>query len=234
MLKRLLSMLRAERAPAPATTSSEGIAPSNATPADEPSPFASIVLVGKNDASNRFGIEGYECEAFTHSMRSTTGDRNIAAHFATSRSARNEAVAGTLPEGAVEHLCDLSYPCPGGVSDGPLRKAEVMEDKWDIYLYGDRFYFCRSWTNSLALSAQFTLADGRLHLTRIWAQGGVEAAMPVRQVDYLIKSHIQRRRAPHPLPSSLARDPQAIAMYSFGEYGRICCFGSFEDTLAVP
>jgi hypothetical protein len=232
MLKRLLSILRPERAPKSAAPSAD-IGPSNVAPA-EPSPFASIVLVSKNDAANRFGIEGYECEAFVHSMRSTTGDQNIAAHFATTRTARNEAVAGAMPEGAVEHPCDLSYPCPDGVSDGPLRKAEVMEDKWDIYLYGDRLYFCRSWTNRLVFAAQFSWADTRLHLTRIWAQDAIEASMSVRQVDYLIKSHLERRRAPHPLPSSLARDPESIAMYSFGEYGRICCFGSFEDTLAIP
>ncbi|MEK8033703.1 hypothetical protein AACH06_23015 [Ideonella sp. DXS29W] len=233
MLRRLLSKLRRSAGPSQAPVQTD--VPVKVSSTEEPSPpWSSVVLVRQEDPANRFGLEGYECEAFATSMTSTTGDPQIAAHFATSRTARNESIAGTLPEGAVEHPCDLSYPCPGGVADGPLRKAEVMEDKWDIYLYGQRIYFCRSWTGRLVFVVDFSLDGARLHFHRIWSQAGIDAPMPVRQVDYLIKSHLERRRAPHPLPSSLAREPGAIAMYSFSEYGRICCFGSYEDTTTIP
>ena len=33
--------------------------------------------------------------------------------------------------------------------DGPLFKATVMEDKWDIYFHEGYLLFARSWTGSL-------------------------------------------------------------------------------------
>ena len=69
---------------------------------------------------------------------------------------------------------------------------------------------------------------------RIWAQieqidEGHDQA--VREVDYLIKSHILRRTVPHPLPSTVQKDPNTVALFSFSQYGNICCFGTFADTL---
>jgi hypothetical protein len=36
---------------------------------------------------------------------------------------------------------------------------------------------------------------------------------------------------PHPLPSHVRRDPEEVGLYSFSQYGNMCCFGTYEDTL---
>lgn len=106
-----------------------------------------------------------------------------------------------------------------------------MEEKWDIYLYDGRVYFSRSWTGTLAFVAELTEDDDALRIARIWAPGSNEPTHSVRQVDYLVKSHLYKRRVPHPLPDDLEKDPDVVAMYSFSQYGRLCSFGSFGDTL---
>jgi hypothetical protein len=57
--------------------------------------------------------------------------------------------------------------------------------------------------------------------------------LAVRMVDFLVKTHLYRIEAPHPLPTSLPDDKQTLALYSFSEYGRWAFFGSFEDTTTV-
>ena len=108
-----------------------------------------------------------------------------------------------------------------------------MEEKWDIYLYDNLVYFCRSWTGALALVAEISPNDTKLHIGRLWAPRSEVSELFVQQVDYLIKSHLYKLRVPHPLPKELQDHPSAVAHYSFSQYGRICCFGTFENTIGA-
>jgi hypothetical protein len=211
-----------EKTPAPP-------APSPGTPASTPE----VRWLGKDDPRNPFTVDGYDCLAFVRGMRSTTKDKDVAARFVQLRSSVGRNHIGQMPEGATAIEHHLSYPC-GEISEGALFKARQMEQKWDIYLYGSSLYFCRSWTDSLVFGATFTSTSDRLAVAAIWAcseaiDGGRDQA--VRQVDYLIKSHLLRRAMPHPLPETLARDPEAVGLYSFNQYGNMCCFGTYADTL---
>lgn len=111
-----------------------------------------------------------------------------------------------------------------------------MEEKWDIYLYGDRNYFCRSWTGELCFVAEFSTTGSEIVISRIWA--AKELAKPdgrfaIQQVDYLIKSHLFKRTVPHPIPESLPREPEGVGAYSFGRYGHLCCFATYEDAISA-
>ena len=79
--------------------------------------------------------------------------------------------------------------------------------------------------------AAFTIKDGVIKISNIWKAGDIEKEYAIRQVDYLIKSHLYGLRVPHPLPSGLSRNPQVVAALSFSLYGNMCSFGTFEDTL---
>ncbi|KQW13041.1 hypothetical protein ASE08_07740 [Rhizobacter sp. Root16D2] len=169
-------------------------------------------------------------------MLSTTKDPDIARSFVSLRSADGQAMRGRLPEDCIEIPCALSYEYGGESLDGILFKSAVMEEKWDIYLYENLVYFCRSWTGSLILVAEIAPVETSLRVSRIWASRAQESAFALQQVDYLIKSHLYKLRVPHPLPLELQNDSKAAALYSFSQYGRICCFGTFESTLgsAIP
>jgi len=189
--------------------------------------------LGKDDAKNPFRVDGYDCLALVRAMQSITTDKNVAETFLTLRSSVGSNHLGQLPAGAAAIDHRLEYPCKG-IADGIVFKSRQMEQKWDIYLYGDRLYFCRSWTDALVFVANFSLTKDSLVVENIWVaadamEGGRDHV--VREVDYLIKSHLLRRAVPHPLPESLPKEPGSIGLYSFSQYGNLCCFGTYDDTL---
>lgn len=214
------------QAPTPTPTpTSAAAAPQAPAPPDE-----AVRLLSADDPANPFVFEGYDCAAFARSMISTTKDPGIAAQFSAGRTDPGSAHIGQLPAQAVALECSLAYDSKESPTEGVLFKASAMEEKWDIYLYGGRLYFARSWTAALAFVAEFEMGEGRLRIPRVWASAGNEA-LAVRQVDYLVKSHLQRRVVPHPLPAGFERDPHTVGLYSFSQYGRVCWFGTFADTL---
>jgi hypothetical protein len=226
MINKLLSIFRK---PSPASSQPESSQPNVTPPQSQEIPL--IRWLAKEDPESPFVVDGFDCYGFTSSMLSTTKDQDIARSFVALRSEDGQTLRNRLPEDSVELPCSLSYAYEGAISDGILFKSATMEEKWDIYFYDGRLYFCRSWTGTLAFVAELTSHNHALRISRVWASASSEPALSIRQVDYLIKSHLYKSRVPHPLPDDLERDPEVVAMYSFSQYGRLCCFGSFEDTL---
>jgi hypothetical protein len=228
MFKSMLDLFRKK----PTGANAQAAPTAAAASATQDAPPASRWL-SKDDPRNPFTVDGYDCLAFVSTMISTTSDERIATSFTNLRASIGQEHVGTLPEDAIELESHLAYPFDGEVTDGALFKAQQMEDKWDLYLYADRLYFARSWTGALVYVAGFVTTPDHLVIDRVWApreQAG-DPQYLLRQLDYLVKSHILGRRLPHPLPAGLERDTQAIALFSFGQYGRRCCFGTFEETL---
>ena len=189
------------------------------------------------DPSNRFGIEGYDCADFVRARISTTTDQSVAACFVQGRRSTGTEHSGKFPPDAVALDCASSYQLPVQLMEGAVFLAAQMEDKWDIFLQGGCLIFCRSWTAGLELVAQVGLTPSSLEVSRVWAKSeifNVDANMPVRMVDYLIRSHVIGRIAPHPLPTNLPRSAQDVGNFSFSLFGRNCVFGSFEDTRSAP
>jgi hypothetical protein len=222
MIKRLLSLFRGS----PPTGFKK---PPSSSPQGDDASLATWFT--KDEPENPFGVDGFDCYEFVSSMLSTTKDPDIARSFVSLRSTDGQEIRGTLPDDCVEVPCSLSYEYGGETVDGILFKSSVMEEKWDIYLYDNRVYFCRSWTGSLTFVAEITPAEKLLRVSRLWASRSEETAFAVQQVDYLIKSHLYKLQVPHPLPQELQNESKAAALYSFSQYGRICCFGTFENTL---
>ncbi len=111
----------------------------------------------------------------------------------------------------------------------------MMEDKWDIYLYDARLYFCRSWSGVLAYRANIRVEADKLRVTQIdYAKARAEESVgAVREVDYLIKSHLYGAVVPHPLPRKMPRHPETLALNSFSRFGHRCFYGSYDDTLSI-
>ena len=192
--------------------------------------------LAEDDVANPFNVGGFDCLAFVRSMRAVTQDQKIAESFLTLRYTVGAEYKGKLPEQAVELACDLRYEYAGEVAEGILYKSSQMEEKWDIYLYDNRIYFCRSWTGALSFVAEFSTTGSEIVISRIRAAGEpeeTESGFAIQQVDYLIKSHLFRRPVPHPLPQNLPREPEAVGVYSFSQYGNVCCFATYDDTIGA-
>lgn len=185
---------------------------------------------------NLFGVRVLDCRPFSTTMISTTKDPYIAASFNRLRASDGQQHRDQHPADPVTATCELRYPSDGRSADGPLFVARQMEDKWDIYLYGGALYLARSWTGELIFRAAIEFRDNEAVVTAVEApraRVGEDAGLAVRMVDFLIKSHLYGKQAPHPLPRNLPDDRQTVALYSFSEYGRWGSFASYDDTTAV-
>lgn len=193
-------------------------------------------LVWLEPDQNPFGLRVLDCRPFSTTMISTTKDPNIAARFTHLRTASGEEHQGRHPEDALSVRCELTYPFNGESRNGPLFVAQQMEDKWDIYLYDGHLYFARSWTGELALRATIEFKEKEAVITEIETSRGKvidDPALAVRMVDFLLKTHLFRKEAPHPFPQGIPEDKKTLALYFFSEYGRWAFYGSFEDTTEV-
>lgn len=200
-------------------------------------PLAGVRWVPASEDS--LGVAFLDCRNFSQSMLAMTRDPTVAARYARLRCATGEDYRGRSPEGAKTCECNLRYPHKGDTRDGPIFKAEVMEDKWDIYLYDGYLYFARSWTGELTYRAQIDFHNDGANVVAVEARKELverDPLYPVAAVDYLIRSHLYRLPTPHPLPNFMGTDPRRLALFSFSQYGRYGLFGAFGDTtqLQVP
>ncbi len=119
--------------------------------------------------------------------------------------------------------------------NGPLFKAEEMEDKWDIYQFDDYLYFVRSWTDDLVLRASLRFNGSQAVIFKVLAnleRVKGEGLFALQTADFLIKRLLYRYQAPHPLPANLKnKSPEELALFSFSFFGRGGLYGTFEDTL---
>jgi hypothetical protein len=200
-------------------------------PPSTTNPFSGVCWVPAGD--NPFGVELLDCRSVSQSMLSVTTDSHVADTYAALRGSRGEQYRGHSPEDSRTCKCDLRYPHKGETRDGPLFKAQVMEDKWDIYLYDGDLYFAKSWTGELEYRAMIVFREDAATVIAVEARKALlesDPFYPVAVVDFLIRSHLYRLPVPHPLPKSIAQEPWRLAMFSFVQYGRYALFGTFADT----
>lgn len=197
---------------------------------------AGPALVWIEAGRNPYGVRLLDCRPFTWTAKAKAPDPKAVERFLRLRFSRGEQLRQRSPASALEIACRLDYPLDGDLSDGPLFRAQELEDKWDVFRYGDQIDFARSWTGDLVHRARVTTDTGRLVVTAVSSDPAAvdgDGRLAVRQVDYLLKSHLFGRVTPHPLPAGFPVEPQPIALYSFGAYGRRCAFATFADTVAI-
>ena len=112
-----------------------------------------------------------------------------------------------------------------------------MEDKWDMYVYGERLYIARSWTGTLCFVADCAFKSNHVEIHRIYAEKTIifgDLQYAGRVVDFLIKSHMSNMVVPHPLPTKLKHEStREVAAHSFEMFGRRGLFGSFDETIGI-
>lgn len=203
-------------------------------PENQPAPESPVSHLSWVEAEqNPYRVRILDCRNVTQTMLSTTSNPHIAARFIELRKSTGEQHRSKVPPNALRIECNLRYPHQEDTQDGPLFVAEVMEDKWDIYMFDGYLYFSRSWTGGLVFRTKIEFTSQEAIISSVEANSEVasgDASLAVRQVDFLVKSHLYRREVPHPLPPGFPDDPQQIALYSFSQYGRWASFATYEDT----
>lgn len=185
---------------------------------------------------NAWRLRVLDCRPLTLTSTSTTGDPRIAESFSRLRASDGSQHKGLSPANASRVGCDLRFPFNGETYDGPLFLADVMEDKWDIYLYDGHLYFARSWTGELWLRARidFSALDARIPWVEAKLDGDyADPIFVISVVDFLVKSHLYRRELPHPVPEEYSDNPEAIANFSMNAFGRWASFARLGDTTGV-
>lgn len=188
---------------------------------------------------NPFGARMLDCRLFCHTMSMVPGDPEIARRFVESRRSTGAHLRKHSPANTQRIAYALRFPLPKDfpelcdIDDGPVFLAETLEDKWDIFLFDGWFYFTNSWTGELMFRVGVKFANNAMDVFSV-EMNGAHADDPefaLRQVDFLIKSHLLRMEVPHPLPAGFPEDPSKIAIYSLNQYGRRAAFATYADTL---
>ncbi|MEO5988311.1 MAG: hypothetical protein ABIU54_04290 [Candidatus Eisenbacteria bacterium] len=184
--------------------------------------------------ANPFGVRALDCQPMANAMPAMQ-EPAAAARFVELRGLDGARLRDQHPEEPTHIACALQWPFPRPATDGVLFRAEVMEDRWDVFLIEGWFYFVRSWSGQLVYRASVRFEPGRAIARVIEAPSEAvreDAAFCVREVDYLLKSHVLDAMVPHPLPAAMPNNPKQIALFSFSRHGRRGCFATFGDATA--
>ena len=128
---------------------------------------------------------------------------------------------------------NLRFPHNGAHLEGIVFKAEAMEAKWDIYIYGGCLLFSRSWTGELRYRAKIRIEPDAVVITEIQCPQN-ETEIAPSHVFFLIGTHVLRRVLPHRLPADAPQSEQDIATWSFSVFGNRACYATFEDITGIP
>lgn len=129
----------------------------------------------------------------------------LAKQFAQARYRDGREYLDQRPKNAVQMPASLSFPYNGAHEDGPIFMAQVMEEKWDMFLLGNRLYVARSWTGKLAMVATCQFFADRFEISNIEVDNEYVAGQsnyPAQLLDFLIKSDLSRWQVAHPIPQS--------------------------------
>ncbi len=190
-----------------------------------------------DSSKNQFGVPLLDLRGSVFGSTAWTTKKDIVESFSRMRRVDGTEYVNKLPEDYVEFDSDLSFAYSGAHDEGPVFKAQAMEDKWDMYVYGERLYMVRSWTGTLCFVAKCEFKSNRVEIHRIFTEKRIisgDLQYAGRVVDFLIKSHMSNMVVPHPLPARLKDGPVGeIAAHSFEMFGRRGLFGSFDETIGI-
>ncbi|MHA2276168.1 MAG: hypothetical protein ACXAC2_10390 [Candidatus Kariarchaeaceae archaeon] len=186
-----------------------------------------------DDPNNKFGIRFIDCRPITQTFTTTTESMEIADSYVRLRSSSGIEYQEEDINDYTKLNISLIYPLKN-YEEGALYKSPKMEYKWDIYLYNDVIIFTRSWGGQLVYMVPITLQNDELHISEVHATPGnakLGLDYVMKEIDFLIKSHLFNITVPHPIaPHLKEEDDEIIALSAFANWGRLGSFGSFEDT----
>lgn len=182
--------------------------------------------------NNPYGIPLASVRPIMQRMMGAAHDADVTARFLALRSDDGTRYTGQGLDSRIEHACTLVFPGIGPLSDGPVFRAETMDDKWDIFLYNRCLYFVRSWTGRLMHRASVEFDGGTMLVRAVDSNPEVNASsIPVysAHVNFLVRSHLLKEEFPAPFLRGELETVEDIAMHLFSAFGRYCVYGCYDD-----
>ncbi len=199
-----------------------------------PQPEQKIAARWLAPSENPWGLVVLDCTQFASTMMSVTESIEVVKKYDSLRSSAGEELRNQFFNPTLSISCDLAYKITGRAPDGPIFKSQAMEVKWDIYLYDDKLYFCRSWSGEMLYRATTKCEPPILHVVLVETSQESNEKTTLRHADFLIKSHALQAKALHPLPENLGRNPEQLPRHSFSAYGSKGLYGTLEETIGTP
>jgi hypothetical protein len=181
---------------------------------------------------NPFGILLLDVRPLTQTAASWTKDPSIVEQYGAQRENNGLSLVVTAIDDAEVIECGLSFDLPRPTDEGPVFKAQCMEDKWDIYNYAGNLLFARSWTGQLIFRALIAPDADNLVITAIQSHKDY-AQQAAQHVAFLVMSHLEGIPFPHMLPAVIPDDPSEMALASFHLFGRRALYATHEDILTM-
>lgn len=169
---------------------------------------------------NPFSERILDIRSITLNIVATTREKWIAENYTQTRSDNGERFIGQDIDGAAEFPCDIRYPHNGDKLEGIVSKAESMDVKWDIYAYGDWFYFVRSWTSELLYKVHYQNTGKELAFDKIVTSCSGMGDLHAQNIHSIILTHVLGRVWPYVIPDELdGKKEKDIALYLFSQFG---------------
>ena len=181
---------------------------------------------------NPFNKRILDCRDYTQNNLATTGDKSIAETF--NRLRRSDGTEYLLQDftNKIAIETNLKYPPTSSQLTNLVFKAETFDEKWDIYIYDNCFYFTRSWTGELVYKAFATVDTSNVTIYRVELQdnGSVDKSFVISNIHFLVTTQILKGILPHRVPTYLTTEMD-IALYSFSQFGNKCWYATYDDIL---
>jgi len=202
-------------------TASAGASNENAPPSFE--------LKWLEAAENPFGARVFDCREYALKRGSTSKNPGITTKFFETRKTDGMEYLGKFPGNWIKTIVNLDFRLTGhrsyqdGIPDGILFKAQSMEQKWDIYKYAGFIFFVRSWTGELVYFCNYLPAESGFKTDLVVLDRSKmdedDPLFEIRNIEFLLLSHVLDMQVPHPIPKLIKDCPEAIASYSFSMFG---------------
>ncbi len=181
---------------------------------------------------NPFPFRILDVRGLTWNVVATTSDVKVAESFNIQRQTDGREFIDAELENSITVECNLFFPHNGDRLEGIVYKANSMDVKWDIYVYGSTFLFVRSWTGQLQYRAFAEITDTGILISKIEASADHIETAP-QAVYFILGTHAMGRVLPHTIPREMPDDPQQIGLLSFSMYGNLGCYATYEDVTQI-
>src|SRR4051812_9589476 len=157
---------------------------------------------------NPFNKRILDCRDYTLHNLATTADKNIAETFNRLRKSDGKEYLTQGFKNKITIETNLKYPPTGGQLTNLIFKAQSFDEKWDIYIYDNSFYFTRSWTGELVYKAFATVDTNNVTIYKVEFHDSdlVDKSIAVSNVHFLVTTQILKGILPHRIPANLTTD----------------------------
>lgn len=168
---------------------------------------------------NPFNAPILDIRSIALSMTSTTSDENISNNFLSSRQCDGAKYIDFELESPKSYATNFSYPHNRQELNGVVFKSPSMEVKWDIFAYGEWFYFVRSWTSELIYKVRFENAGNSLIFKEIIASKK-PCDIDAQNIHSIMLTHVLNTVWPYHVPEDLVSLPfDKLALHMFSQFG---------------